>query len=366
VSGRERLGAVAATALPVVAIVLFAMCLGTVLAFAGSTFGYDFQAYLNAAHRVLDGQPLYDPTVDVAGGFAIFLYPPPFALAMIPFAWLPSQVATVVWIALLISAFLVGVWVLPVRPSVKWTIVLLAALDWPFLYAMKLGQVGPLLFLVFAACWRWRDHPRVLGLSIAAGAIIKLQPLLLAGWAAGTRRWQAVAWTGVALLVAATIATVAFGPGVWAQYLDLLLRVSSPVTTPHNFTPGAIAYGAGVSVETATLIQYAAMVGVVLIVIAAIFVAPAEVSLLTTVVASQLLSPLLWDHYAVVLLLPTAWLLEHRHPWGVVIPLLTSFPLVGVLPPVVIPVVFGIGLLGPLIVAMAVRPGAAPRAAATA
>ena len=39
---------------------------------------------------------------------------------------------------------------MPVRPSVQWLTVLLAGLSWPFLYAVKLGQVGPLLFLLFA------------------------------------------------------------------------------------------------------------------------------------------------------------------------------------------------------------------------
>jgi hypothetical protein len=64
------------------AVVLFALGVLTVLAVAGDTLGYDFRAYLDAAHRLLDGQPLYDRTVDVAGGFAIYLYPPPFALAI--------------------------------------------------------------------------------------------------------------------------------------------------------------------------------------------------------------------------------------------------------------------------------------------
>ena len=33
-------------------------------------------------------------------------------------------------------------------------------------------------------------------------------------------------------------------------------------------------------------------------------------SYLVAVVASQLLSPILWDHYAMLLLLPVAWLLD--------------------------------------------------------
>lgn len=55
---------------------------------------------------MLDGQPLYDLTVDVAGGFAIYL---------------------------------------PVRPGVRCGVVVLAAISLPFILSLKLGQVGPLL-----------------------------------------------------------------------------------------------------------------------------------------------------------------------------------------------------------------------------
>ena len=45
----------------------------------------------------------------------------------------------------------------------RWWIVLLAGLSWPFAYAVKLGQVGPILFLLFAIGWRWLDDPIRLG-----------------------------------------------------------------------------------------------------------------------------------------------------------------------------------------------------------
>ena len=51
------------------------------------------------------------------------------------------------WISVSIIAFLVGVAILPVSRSVRWWIVLLAGVSFPFVYAVKLGQVGPVLFL---------------------------------------------------------------------------------------------------------------------------------------------------------------------------------------------------------------------------
>ena len=55
------------------------------------------------------------------------------------------------------------------RGPVRWWIVLLAGLSWPFVYAIKLGQVGPILFLLFAIGWRWLDDPIRLGASVALG-----------------------------------------------------------------------------------------------------------------------------------------------------------------------------------------------------
>jgi hypothetical protein len=68
------------------------------------------------------------------------------------------------------ACFLAGVAVLPVRRDVRWLIVIVAALDWPLLYAVKLGQVEPILFLGFAAAWRWMDRPRSVGVATAWAA----------------------------------------------------------------------------------------------------------------------------------------------------------------------------------------------------
>ena len=149
-----HLGEAARRLAPVLAFALLALTTGAVLASAGATLGYDYQAYAHAAQRLLDGRPLYDPNVDVAGGFAIYLYPPPFVFAVVPFTLLPGSVGTWAWLGALVAAFVAGTAILPVRPQVRWAIALLAALSLPFLYSVKLGQVGPLLYLCFAIGWR--------------------------------------------------------------------------------------------------------------------------------------------------------------------------------------------------------------------
>jgi alpha-1,2-mannosyltransferase len=303
---------------------------------------------------VLAGERLYDPSVQATGGFGLFYYPPPFVLAILPFALLDPTVATWLWAALSMAAFFAGVVLMPVSPTIRWATILLAGLSWPFAYAMKLGQVGPLLFLLFAIGWRWPESPLAVGGSAAAGAIVKLQPGLLLVWAALTRRWSAVVVGVIVLVAAAVLATILTGGlGVWTDYVTLLRNVSDPIATPHNFTPGAVAYQAGVPTGVAGTIQIVSSVAALAVVVVAALRASAAASYLATVIASQLLSPVLWDHYAMLLLLPVAYLLAKRQWWAAAIPLATSATLVFGAPPAVYPIAFWVTLLA--VVAVGLR-----------
>lgn len=354
------------TALPVVAIVLFVLTVSGIVWSAGSTLGYDFQAYAGAAQRILDGQRLYDPAIDVAGGFAIYLYPPPFALAIVPLAIIGGQMAVAIWTALMVASVLAGVAVLPVARSVRWLVLLLGALDWPLVYSIKLGQVGPILFLLFAIGWRWIDRPGRLGSAIGLATLVKVQPGLLLGWAALTGRWRAIAAAVVIVSGAAVLATIVTGTQPWLDYPALLGRVNSPLTTPHNFTPGAIAFQAGAPIAVAGALQIFATIGALAAVVIAARTMSAEASYLVAVTASQLISPLLWDHYAILLILPVAWLLERRQWWAIAVPLAMSIPLVGIVPAAVYPVAFGICLVAPIAVGAADRRRAGTATAAAA
>ncbi len=71
---------------------------------------------------------------------------------------------------------------------------------------------------------------------------------------------------------------------------------------------------------------------------------PRRPSYLVAVIASQLLSPILWDHYAMLLLLPVAYLCAAGRWWAVLIPLATAVPLIGITPAVVYPLAFAVAL----------------------
>lgn len=337
-------------ALPIFAILSFALGNGAALLSAGDTLGYDFLAYHQAAVRLLQGGSLYDMSFTRTGGFGLFYYPPTFALFLLPLGLLSANFATWVWIAGSLVAFIVAIAILPVSRPVRWWIVLLAGWSFPVVYAFKLGQVGPVLFLMFAIGWRWIGDPVRLGAAGAVGAAIKLQPGLILVWALLTRRHRAVVVGAAALLALSVVATMLAGVSAWSDFLILLRSVSDPIATPHNFTPGAVAYQLGVPAPLASLIQLASTIGVVVVFLAAIRWSTEDASYLVAVVASQLVSPILWDHYAMLLLLPVAYLLAAGRWWAMAIPLVTSWLLVGLTPPVVYPIVFWLTIVATFLV----------------
>ena len=352
---RDALARLARTALPILALLSFAGGTGLTLAVAGETLGYDFLAYHQAIERVTSGSPLYDMSYTETGGFGLFYYPPTFAPLLLPFALLAAGPATWAWIGLSLVAFVVGVAILPVSRSVRWWILLLAGLSFPFVYAVKLGQVGPILFLAFAIGWRGSDDPIRLGSSAAAGAAIKLQPGFVLVWALLTGRFRAVAVGAAVLLALAVVATLLVGPGAWSDFLVLIRTVTNPITTDRNLTPGAVAYQLGASADAAGILQLVNTIAVIAAFLAAIRWAGDEASYLVAVIASQLVSPILWDHYAMLLLLPVAYLLSAGRWWALAIPLVTAWPLLGVTPPLAYPVVFWVTIVATLIVGRAAR-----------
>ena len=96
-------------------------------------------------------------------------------------------------------------------------------------------------------------------------------------------------------------------------------------------------------------------IAALLVLVAASRVSSDEASYMVAVVASQLVSPILWDHYAVLLLLPVAYLLAAGRWWALAIPLVTAWPLVGLTPPVIYPVVFWVTLVATFVVGRAAK-----------
>jgi hypothetical protein len=76
------------------------------------------------------------------------------------------------------------------------------------------------------------------------------------------------------------------------------------------------------------------------------------------VIASQLLSPILWDHYAMLLLLPVAYLCSAGRWWALLIPVVAAVPLISITPPIAYPLCFAVALGGTLGVGIRARTAA--------
>jgi len=353
-------------ALPIVAILTLVVVTGSAAIASAQvgTLGFDFLSYDLAVRRFFDGGVLYDQSFDYTGAFGLFYYPPPFVLLAAPLSFLEPALAAWIFTAILLLTFALAVAILPVSRTIRWGMLLLGGLSWPLVYAIKLGQVGPILLLTFAIGWRWMDRPWRLGAATAVGTAIKIQPALLFGWALLTGRRRAVVAGLAVLAVLALGATLVAGPSSWVDQATLLARVSKPIDTPHNFTPGRLAFEAGAGQALAWAIQIANWVAVAVVVIWATLRCAPIASYLAVVIASQLISPILWDHYALMLLLPVAWLVSRGHWWSVVIPLVTAVPLAGLTPPIAYPLAYWVTLVAVVVegrrLARAVPPAMPP------
>ena len=298
---------------------------------AANSFGCDFLAYYDAAGRWLHGGPIYDLSVVSTGTCGTYQYPPPFVLVAAPFSLLGFDTGNWLWVAFLIGCWAVGTAILPVRVATRWMVLLLGAIGWPLIFGVRIGQVAPILYLVFAWGWRNLDQPFRLGIAVALGTMVKLQPGLLGIWLLARRDWRAVVAAAVAGLAIVAIAA-AVGLWDWLGLLTLLRSLTDAVTVPTNLALGATLYSQGMNAATAGTIQTINTVLVVIVVVVAGLRLPRTAGYLLAIVASQLVSPILWSHYALLLMLPVAWLLDRRLWWAAIIPIAEAWILLPFMP----------------------------------
>jgi alpha-1,2-mannosyltransferase len=354
----QRLGLAVLVAAAIV--VQLTLAIRLVVALGQGYQPHDFLAYLGAVGHLLQGQPLYDTTATETGGLGLFLYPPSFALLMLPVAVIPTDLAAPFWMFALIAVALVAVWLMPVSRVIRWLLTLALGLSWPFIDSLAQGQVGPVLLLLFVIGWRSIDRPRVLSLVLGLGTTIKIQPAIVIAWAALTRRYRAAA---IAIGVAgalALVATVIVGPQAWADLATVLAKTNQPVLTRNSVGIARVAYEAGLPEPVAYGLYLLSVVAAAAAVLAAIRWSSATASFIAAAIASQMISPVIWPHYAIVLFLPVAWLLARDRWWAILILGATSVPISDGAPAIVYPILFWLALLAVIREGLPARGGATP------
>lgn len=311
----------------------------------------DFATYYLAAQALNIGQSPYDRVAldalaQQAGGIphAAYFYPPAFAAVLRPLALLPFPVANTFWFLLNVGWYVVGATLLArllALPS-RWYLPLLSA---SFLvpalhHTLELGQLNTIFFALIAGSLVMLTAGRRGGVGgglLGLLGAVKLFPLVLALPLLPHRRWRAVAGLSVALVGTAAVGIVA-GGGLAASRIwltDILPSIVGGFASPNNQSVLAAAVRLGTPTEVEPLTLFGAPprmqllplvnapllfrgVGLLLCaVIGAVTIAlltrewrqrtktsnlPREMSALLA--CTLLITPIVWYHYYVLLLIP--------------------------------------------------------------
>jgi len=333
------------------------------LGFIGSSgFAYDFAAYDLAARRLADGQPLYPPGVAGAynaGAYAdLYLYAPPLAVALLPLAVLGPAAAANAWFLVRIGLLIAGCAVMPVRKEVRIATFGVAALSFPILYDLNLGNLSIVIFALSAVIWRARERPLA---SLALASILTVRygfAIVLIGWLV-RRRFEAIGWTIAAGVVIALATLPIVGVGAWSDYMTNLQGLRDISTGPHNLTLATTGLSLGLGPQFRQLLVLAGMGSALVVTVYAGLRRDAETALVVSLAAAIMFAPFFHPHYLAGLLIPGAFLAGRGHWWGLILPLL------GWLPGEVQPLVAIAGMTLPLFAGPALRPDGPDQPTAT-
>jgi hypothetical protein len=262
--------------------------------------GGDFAIFRRAGQAVLHGHsPYVRPTLKLLAANDRFVYPTPFALPFIPFAGAPEKAAAAAFLVLSVAALLTSLWLFGVR---DWRCYGASLLGVSVIGALGVGSIGPFLVLLCALGWRFRGRT-VAGvpLALAAAAKLFLWPLLV--WLLVTRRFRAFAASlaTIGLILALWVSIDAGGMRRYPQTIRLL----NDAQRWKSYSLQSLLVSLHVTAWTREL---AAGVAVVLAVVVLVLLRRRadQVTFSAAVVAALIATPILWNHYLVLLLAPIA------------------------------------------------------------
>jgi Glycosyltransferase family 87 len=287
----------------------------------GTRVLFDFKGGLYDAGRdILHGRDPYRPgflatqaAIMRAGGiavgettrnlFSIPVYPAPANLAVVPLSLLPFWLAGALFTLLSIGAMVLGLRLLGVRDRRCFAV---ALLSWPFLFSLDLGALGPLLVLGAGVAWRWRERLWPPAIALASLVVAKVFPWPLGVWLLVTRRFRALGLAVVVALVALFVAWAVIGFDGMMQYPRMLSELSQ-IEEGRAVSLVALLLAIGVPAGIATTAALAATAG--LLGIAWRFARRPDGDAQAfglAVMAALTSSPIVWEHYMVLLFVPIA------------------------------------------------------------
>ena len=297
------------------------LLIGGTLTHVGSRLLYDFRGGLyDAGQAVIHGRSPYQPgflahqaAVMRAGGIAVgetatrpFSVPvyPALANALVaPLSLLPFWAAGLLFSVVAAAAMVAGVWLLGVRDR---RCLILTLVSWPFIFGLFLGAIGPFLVLGAGVAWRWRERLWAPALAIATIVAVKVFPWTLGVWLLITRRYRAAAVAGLIGLALTLAAWALIGFQDLAQYPRMLSEVSSLQENRAVSVAGVLVL-AGVGAGVANVLVIAA--GLAILAAARRVAAGPDGDRRAfglAVLAALTATPIVWQHYMVLLFVPIA------------------------------------------------------------
>ena len=282
---------------------------------------FDFKGGLyNAGHDILHGRDPYRPgflaaqaSILRAGGialgqtslnaFSIPVYPAPINLAVVPFSLLPFWLAGVLFTLLSIGAMVLGLRLLGVR---DWRCFAVALTSWPFMFGIELGALGPLLVLGVGIAWRWRDRLWPPAIALASIVVAKVFPWPLGIWLLVTRRFRTLALAVAIGGIVTFAAWAVIGFDGLTEYPRMLSNLTM-IEEGRAVSLVAVLLAIGVSAslaKAAALAATAALLGLAWRVARRPGGEAPAFGL--AVIAALIASPIVWEHYMVLLFVPIA------------------------------------------------------------
>jgi hypothetical protein len=273
---------------PVLALVL------ALWAYAGDDrLALDFHHELyRQADAVVHGRDAYEsPDADLSDR-ANRLWPMAAVLPVVPLTALPAGVADWLATALVLAALVGALWLLEVRDWRVYGVVLL----WPAtIEAIQTANASLPLTLLVAIMWRYREHAVPAGLALGYGIAVKLFLWPVAVWLALVGRVRAA----VVAALAAAASLLFLLPFIGISEYVRLLRALGEEFEHETYTLFALLTDLGAPDTAARAVTVAVGIGVLAL-------AWRRRSLGLAIAAALVLSPIVWRHFFVLLLVPLA------------------------------------------------------------
>lgn len=288
---------------PLVALALVSLA-HFVYNFNTGSLAFDFRgAYLSGAHAILDGQPLYPPVEGPAlESQTAYVYPPLLAYLVLPFTILPEGAAAVLAVLVVAATLVATLALLGVRDPRCYAAMLLWA---PTVNALHMASASALVALAAALAWRYRATVWPLATAIGLGVAVKLILWPLFVWTLATRRYRPTVLAG---LVGGGV-TLALWGVLSFEGLDrypAMLRRLTDLEAQESYSLAGALESVGVSDAAAQGLAVAAGVALLTACVIAARRGDDFGSFTLALAAALVLSPIVWLHYFVVLLVPLA------------------------------------------------------------